>query len=108
MRQPYPAWAGVSTAMPGVCEAATDPGCAVPLAGRAERAIPSPVVQVGDVIAGRFELVSIAGEGGMGVVFRAYDRETGREVAIKTWTVAGTSELWRFELHRIGETPIHV
>ncbi|MFN7696853.1 MAG: protein kinase domain-containing protein, partial [Deltaproteobacteria bacterium] len=97
MRQPYPAWAGVSTAMLGVCEAEADPGCAVPLAGRAVRAVPSSVVQVGDVIAGRFELVSIAGEGGMGVVFRAYDRETGREVAIKTLTVAGTSELWRFE-----------
>ncbi|MFN7698388.1 MAG: serine/threonine-protein kinase, partial [Deltaproteobacteria bacterium] len=53
-------------------------------------------MQIGDVIAGRFELVSVAGEGGMGLVFRAHDRETGREVALKTLTAAGASESQRF------------
>jgi serine/threonine protein kinase len=35
------------------------------------------------VLAGRYELVARAGEGGMGTVYRGRDRETGRAVAIK-------------------------
>ena len=37
----------------------------------------------GDVIAERFELDGLAGEGGMGVVYRAKDRVTGAPVALK-------------------------
>lgn len=37
----------------------------------------------GDIVADRFELLSLAGVGGMAVVFRARDRETGRDVAVK-------------------------
>jgi tetratricopeptide (TPR) repeat protein len=40
-------------------------------------------VQVGDVVAERFELRAVAGEGGMGIVFRAHDRATGADVALK-------------------------
>ena len=54
-------------------------------------------MQVGDVIAERFELVSIAGEGGMGLVFRAHDRATGREVALKTMLRAGAKDALRFD-----------
>ncbi|HZF54388.1 MAG TPA: protein kinase, partial [Polyangiaceae bacterium] len=37
----------------------------------------------GDVIAGRFEIESRAGQGGMGTVFCALDRSSGRRVALK-------------------------
>jgi serine/threonine protein kinase len=53
-------------------------------------------VQVGDVIAGRFELVSVAGRGGMGLVFRAHDRESGRVVALKTLAASEALEVQRF------------
>jgi len=38
----------------------------------------------GEVIGGRYEIVDILGEGGFGVVYRAYQREMARDVAIKT------------------------
>ncbi len=37
----------------------------------------------GDVLADRFELREPIGEGGMGIVFAAWDREASREVAVK-------------------------
>jgi serine/threonine protein kinase len=37
----------------------------------------------GDVLGDRFELREVIGEGGMGVVHAAFDRETSREVAVK-------------------------
>jgi hypothetical protein len=37
----------------------------------------------GDTINGRFELKALVGVGGMAVVFRAYDRQTNHDVAIK-------------------------
>ncbi|MEI8258847.1 MAG: serine/threonine-protein kinase, partial [Deltaproteobacteria bacterium] len=47
-------------------------------------------MQPGTLIAGRFEIQRIAGEGGMGTVFRALDRDTGEPVAIKV--IHGTLE----------------
>ncbi|MFK7956261.1 MAG: protein kinase [Lysobacterales bacterium] len=38
----------------------------------------------GDVFAGRFEIVSILGQGGMGMVYKALDRELDDFVALKT------------------------
>jgi serine/threonine-protein kinase len=42
------------------------------------------MVQVGQVFAGRYEVKSILGMGGMGIVYRAWDTELGEAVAIKT------------------------
>jgi serine/threonine protein kinase len=42
-----------------------------------------PVPKTGDVIGDRFEICALLGEGGMGQVFRARDRERGRDVALK-------------------------
>ena len=39
--------------------------------------------QVGDQIAGRYELMEVIGEGGMGQVFRAVQHPVGRSVALK-------------------------
>ena len=48
-----------------------------------------PDRDIGTLFAGRFELQSVLGEGGMGIVYRAYDRELDDLVAIKTlrWDV---------------------
>ena len=40
-------------------------------------------MQPGELVDGRFELLEVAGAGGMGVVFRANDRATGNMVALK-------------------------
>jgi hypothetical protein len=53
-------------------------------------------MRAGDVIAERFELVSIAGQGGMGVVWRAHDRATGEPVALKALLQRGSELEARF------------
>lgn len=45
--------------------------------------ITSGEVGIGAVIADRYELKSVVGEGGMGTVFAAIDQKLGRKVAIK-------------------------
>ena len=42
-----------------------------------------PMMSALEVVAGRFEVRSVAGSGGNGVVYRALDRQSGAEVALK-------------------------
>lgn len=51
----------------------------------------------GDVIADRYELHQRIGEGGMGVVYAAQDREEGRPVAVKIVQGGGDQDTARFE-----------
>lgn len=41
------------------------------------------MAQVGQVLGDRYRLVELLGQGGMATIFRAYDNELGREVAVK-------------------------
>ena len=51
----------------------------------------------GDVLAARFEVLSTAGGGGMGSVYRARDRHSGEIVALKVLRIPGDESLGRFQ-----------
>jgi tetratricopeptide (TPR) repeat protein len=53
-------------------------------------------MKLGDLVAGRFAIESLAASGGMGRIFRALDRETGTPVAVKVLLPSGEQEIARF------------
>ncbi len=70
---------------------ATTPMLEAQPAPATELEFPPPLPRVGDVLGGRYELTEMLGAGGMGAVFAARHRGTGREVAIKVLLPKGGS-----------------
>src|SRR5579871_4829348 len=53
-------------------------------------------MQPGVLVAERFEILELAGAGGMGAVYRALDRQSGDEVALKVMVAANQAQADRF------------
>jgi eukaryotic-like serine/threonine-protein kinase len=68
-----------------VAASASESGPREPPAQRAETT--QPRIVVGDCLAERYDVRSVLGEGGMGIVFRCHDRHRNADVALKQVTV---------------------
>jgi len=85
-----------------------------PAAGDGPAGRKRPVFKAGETVAGRYEIIRFLGQGGMGAVFAAHDRELDRKVALKTilpHCSSSPSELERFKReialsHRISHNNV--
>ena len=59
-------------------------------------------MRAGEVVADRFEVERVVGEGGMGVVYRARDRETDEPVALKVLVARGARAAERFSREAVA------
>src|SRR5262245_43454018 len=53
-------------------------------------------MRLGDIVGNRFQLMHLAGSGGMGEVYKAIDQETGQPVAIKALAAPRGRDAARF------------